>query len=633
MQTMPIMDAFGNACMPRNDDSSRFGKLYKIFFDKRKKTVTGASVTPYLLEKSRVCIQSSWERNFHIFYYMCFYAEIDVNFKEKYGLLPPQEYCFLNRFIDDESMPTAASGDAGIGDDKAGVCQFEICDRSQSGGGRFVVSKPGSDADEFLVTREALRVNGFTDEAVDELWRIVSGILSLGNIKFEYNNPTDTPKLKDDDPILVKTAGLLGVPSDSLKLCLLHGSRQTAGKTIFTNYQAHKVLKLRDSLARTIYNDVFEELIDQFSGRLLPPTHKKDTFLGVLDIFGFEFVEQKDLKPGKLVNSFEQFCINLCNEKLQNHFVSCVFDVEIAQYQSENLKVTTDDFEFVGNELTLDLLQGPRGILDELNNVGNNPSLKDGKDDVKFLQMITYLKGKTWQIKGKKIETAISIPKTRGRSGYEGSERIKYAGGFQIRHYAAEVIYDVDYWVEKNRDQLETEQYKTIAQSAYLNESGKPGNHHVSLLNKFFTERNPASKERGRKPATLGSNFKNNLYQLVDNTLKSCRCSFVRCIKPNTLKQPAHYDSSLVLNQLQYTGMLDTLIIRKEGWPKRPTHREFYNRFKPLFPSEKDHVGIINRLVADTQYSGLVAAGAGLKTAMPKHVKEIIVFIGKNRVL
>jgi len=260
--------------------------------------------------------------------------------------------------------------------------------------------------------------------------------------------------------------------------------------------------------------------------------------------------------------------------------------------------------------------------------------LKDGKDDAKFLEQVTYLKGKSWEIKGRQVPGAISIPKTRGSKGYEGSERIKYKGGFQIRHYAAEVIYDVDYWVEKNRDSLQDEQYKAIASSRYLTAKSAKGEkgegQHVSLLQKFQTDREPGDG-KNKKPATLGSNFKNSLFQLVDSTLMTCRCSFVRCIKPNTLKLPKQYDSSLVLNQLQYTGMLDTLIIRKEGWPKRPTHQEFYEHFKPLFPSEADHLGILNRIAA--KYPDVVISGKGTASPPPSRVKDIIIFVGKTRVL
>ena len=362
MMTMPIMDAFGNACMPRNDDSSRFGKLYKIYFDKRNHTVTGAEVTPYLLEKARVCSQSSWERNFHIFYQLTMAAQEDAGMKAKYKLLEPGEYLFLNRFLDDPEVPNPQPGEPAIGSDDTGVCQFEICDKAvHDNTGSFEPKKPGMDAKNFLETREALSAVGFTDEAVDELFRIVSGVLLLGNVPFEYRDPQDTPKITDEGAKVVSQCGeLLGVDPAALTQCLLHGSYKTpSGQVKLNNYQAHKALKLRDSLARTVYNDVFEEIIAQFSSRLIPKSVKSDTFMGVLDIFGFEFVEQAELKPGKLVNSFEQFCINLCNEKLQNHFVQCVFAVEISQYQSENLKVSQDDFDFVPNDKTLDMLQGP----------------------------------------------------------------------------------------------------------------------------------------------------------------------------------------------------------------------------------------------------------------------------------
>jgi len=200
MATMPIMDAFGNACMPRNDDSSRFGKLYKIYFDKSNKTVTGASIETYLLEKSRVCEQQSWERNFHVFYQLLFYANSNAasahatrkHWSKQLKLMRPMDYHYLNRFLGGKRQ---ARGEDLAMEEGSSVCQFKICDRhSHEDSGIFedrgvddaaVFESKGNAAKETL---PALVANGFSETQILEIFSIVSGVLLLGNVMFNPEN-------------------------------------------------------------------------------------------------------------------------------------------------------------------------------------------------------------------------------------------------------------------------------------------------------------------------------------------------------------------------------------------------------------------------------------------------------------
>jgi len=168
----------------------------------------------------------------------------------------------------------------------------------------------------------------------------------------------------------------------------------------------------------------------------------------------------------------------------------------------------------------------------------------------------------------------------RNRRGYDGE-------AFAIRHYAERVIYDVTDWLDKNRDKLTGDQYACISSAESL--KGER-----SLFGFFMEERDPDKKSS----SSLGYVFRTSLRSLVDETLDNCHCNFVRCIKPNTLKEPRVWHAHLVLNQLQYTGMLDTLQIRKEGYPSRPTHKVFYEHYKPLFPDTVDHTDMVQRLRA-----------------------------------
>jgi len=189
------------------------------------------------------------------------------------------------------------------------------------------------------------------------------------------------------------------------------------------------------------------------------------------------------------------------------------------------------------------------------------------------------------------------------------------------------VIYDVDGWLDKNKDSLTAEAYTAIASTQLPANSTAES---PSIIERFVQVRRPPDEgdSKSTKAATLGGSFRDNLHELVDNTLCSCKCAFVRCLKPNTQKVPVVYDGGLVLNQLQYTGMLDTLIIRKEGWPARPLHEDFYFMYKPLAPKATNFVELAMELGARPDQ---LCHQKGDK--LPADLKSITIFVGKDRVL
>eukprot|EP00656_Telonema_subtile_P043448 TRINITY_DN4980_c0_g1_i1.p1 TRINITY_DN4980_c0_g1~~TRINITY_DN4980_c0_g1_i1.p1 ORF type:complete len:701 (-),score=184.47 TRINITY_DN4980_c0_g1_i1:156-2258(-) len=461
--TMPIMDAFGNATMPRNDDSSRFGKLYRIVFDKRSKEVVGAMITPYLLEKSRVCAQASWERGFHIFYQLIYGS--DAAMKQKYKLKNVNEYHYLNRHLG--QVPSSA--DSIAIDNNGDVCLCHVVDRSKypalvdtNAQGKALVD----DAKNFTEdTLPALTACGFSEAAIEEILSITSGILMLGNIPFneDPDESRSDATILDDEPLNV-AAELLKIDKAQLKNSLLHGK---TGKHI-TNYSNLAARRFRDGLARAVYNDMFVEIIRQLSSRLsqeVDLNSPNQTYMAVLDIFGFEFVEEKKLVPGKLVNSLEQFCINLCNEKLQNHFVECVFLIEIKNLTDEGCKVTAADFDFTPNDAVLEMLQSSgKSVVHELDDVCKNPSnaANTDKADLSFRDRLDkkFAKPTEWTIKGRTIPS--------GYAQHRISRRTYQGNGFKIRHYANEVLYDVSGWVEKNLDRVPSLCYDALCESTYL---------------------------------------------------------------------------------------------------------------------------------------------------------------------
>jgi len=443
-----------------------------------------------------------------------------------------------------------------------------------------------------------------------------------------------------------QAAELLQMDQAALEKCLTKSTRNVMGKMKELN-ESRPTTSL-NALIRTIYNDVFCELVEQFSSRLRPKSYKQDVSLSVLDIFGFEFYDKNDLigSPSvgaKVVNSFEQFCINLTNEKLQEHFVDCVFTMEIAQYQQEGLKVTPDDFDFLPNSKTVNMLESTRdkGIIGILDDSSSNPAncKGDGKGEEKLLTNLNkhLSKPDKWTIKGVEVDNAFAMVKAKNMRGAPKDAWIGARGnyGFMVQHYAANVIYDVEEWCDKNADKITQLKYDTLCTSKIITAAtpGRDKGQSRSLLAGFVEDRNPdpdkapSSKGGRASKSTLASKFRQSLSDLMVELSKPTRCAFVRCLKPNTVKKPQRYEPGLILNQLQYTGMLDTLIIRKDGWPARPKHEEFYLRYKCLYPSENDAVGILTRV---EQKTGWHVNKVGEKI---DNVKGVKIFIGKERIL
>ena len=495
----------------------------------------------------------------------------------------------------------------------------------------------------------------------------MSALLLLGNVTF--HEVRNKQAIVNQEPLL-QACELLQIDPVTLEDSLLHKYMPGYGgkETMLAFTQPRKGL---DALVRTIYNDVFVELIQQFSFRLAPP-NPRDKWLGILDIFGFEFYDQSSLVASeelgaKVVNSFEQFCINLTNEKLQEHYVKCVFKGEIAQFSNEGLQVSSKDFDFVPNTKTVSMLEGNNGILGILDESVKNPAnLKSNGAGEKYL--LKSFKNKVGDAKHwggpndeetnfKTIENHFSM--TTNRDKYEGA---RGTGGFKVEHYAATVIYDVEGWCEKNFDKVEKKQYEIVMTSTLMtvDYAAKPATWpdgaswpppgERPLLDGFKELRNPDAEPKdshGRAcKSTLGAQFKASLASLLDE-LKggdagTTKCAFVRCLKPNSAKIPTLYEPGLILNQLQYTGMLDSLRIRKDGWPSRREFQDFYYQYKPLHPDCGMHgdtpdgwkqaaVGIVNKLKTTTDWN--IQDIESAKQLPQEQMKNIQIFIGKTRIL
>ncbi|KAJ8506026.1 hypothetical protein OPV22_006912 [Ensete ventricosum] len=313
LESNPVLEAFGNAKTVRNNNSSRFGKFVEIQFDKSGR-ISGAAIRTYLLERSRVCQINDPERNYHCFYLLCAAAHKDV---ERYKLGNPKSFHYLNQ---------------------SNCFKLDGVD----------------DAEEYLATRRAMDIVGISVQEQEAIFRVVAAILHLGNIDFAKGPEIDSSVIKDDKSRfhLNMTTELLMCDAQSLENALIKRVMVTPEEVITRTLDPASAVVSRDGLAKTIYSRLFDWLVDTINVSIGQDPNSKH-LIGVLDIYGFESFK---------CNSFEQFCINFTNEKLQQHFNQHVFKMEQEEYTKE--EINWSYIEFVDNQDMLDLIEKkPGGII------------------------------------------------------------------------------------------------------------------------------------------------------------------------------------------------------------------------------------------------------------------------------
>uniref|UniRef100_A0A4W6D3M3 Myosin VC n=1 Tax=Lates calcarifer TaxID=8187 RepID=A0A4W6D3M3_LATCA len=500
----PVTEAIGNAKTTRNDNSSRFGKYTEISFD-RKYRIIGANMRTYLLEKSRVVFQADNERNYHIFYQMCSCAHLP-------------EFKNLRLLSADKFRYTCMGGDItieGIDDKK--------------------------DMDE---TRQTFSLLGLKEDFQSDVFKVLAAILHLGNV--EIRNSGDD-KSSPSDPHLAVFCELLGVNAEGLVRWLCHRRIVLVAETVVKPMPKKRAVNARDALAKQIYAHLFDCIINRINTALKVPG-KQHAFIGVLDIYGFETFD---------INSFEQFCINYANEKLQQQFNLHVFKLEQEEYMKEDIPWTLIDF--YDNQPVIDLIEAKMGILDLLDEECLFPQ---GTDQSWLQKLYNYLDA----------NPLFEKPRLSNEA-------------FVIQHFADKVEYQCKGFLEKNRDALYEELVDIMRASKF------------PFLASFFQEEEQSTvtskgvKVRparpGVKPAnkqlrtSVGDKFRSSLSLLME-TLNATTPHYVRCIKPNDEKLPFEYDSSRVVQQLRACGVLETIRISAQSYPSRWTYIEFYSRYSIL---------------------------------------------------
>uniref|UniRef100_A0A8C9L226 Myosin VIIA n=1 Tax=Serinus canaria TaxID=9135 RepID=A0A8C9L226_SERCA len=400
------------------------------------------------------------------------------------------------------------------------------------------------DSKEYANIRSAMKVLMFTDTENWEISKLLAAILHMGNLQYEartYDNLDACEVVQSAS--LITAATLLEVSGPDVMNCLTSRTIITRGETVSTPLSMEQALDVRDAFVKGIYGRLFVWIVEKINAAIYrPPSQELKSIrrsIGLLDIFGFE---------NFTVNSFEQLCINFANENLQQFFVRHVFKLEQEEYNLEN--INWQHIEFTDNQDALDMIAiKPMNIISLIDEESKFPKGTDAT-------MLHKLNSQH------KLNTNYIPPKNN------------YETQFGINHFAGIVYYETKGFLEKNRDTL----HGDIIQLVHSSKN--------KFIKQIFQADVAMGAETRKRSPTLSSQFKRSL-ELLMRTLSVCQPFFVRCIKPNEYKKPMLFDRELCVRQLRYSGMMETIRIRRAGYPIRYTFVEFVDRYRVLMPGVK----------------------------------------------
>uniref|UniRef100_A0A4W6D9R3 Myosin VIIA n=1 Tax=Lates calcarifer TaxID=8187 RepID=A0A4W6D9R3_LATCA len=396
------------------------------------------------------------------------------------------------------------------------------------------------DLSDYSSILSAMKVLMFTETENWEISKLLAAILHMGNLRFEGTSHFTVFSLEPKD----------------VMVCLTTRTLITRGESVATPLSVEQGLDVRDAFVKGIYGRLFVWIVDKINAAIYrPPSCESDVIrrsIGLLDIFGFE---------NFIVNSFEQLCINFANENLQQFFVRHVFKLEQEEYNLED--ISWKHIEFTDNQDALDM-------------IANKP-----------MNIISLIDEESKFPKGTDATMLYKLNSQHKLNSYYIPPKNSYETQFGIQHFAGVVHYETRGFLEKNRDSLHTDIIQLVHSSK----------------NKFIKQifqadvRTPRTEcacvcvffqgvETRKRSPTLSSQFKRSLEMLM-RTLSVCQPFFVRCIKPNELKKPMLFDRELCIRQLRYSGMMETIRIRRAGYPIRYSFAEFVDRYRVLMPGVK----------------------------------------------
>ncbi|XDV22842.1 hypothetical protein PO909_027642 [Leuciscus waleckii] len=600
----PVLEAFGNAKTAHNNNSSRFGKFIQVNY-LESGVVRGAVVEKYLLEKSRLVSREKNERNYHVFYYLLVGASEDE--RREFRLLQPEEYFYLKQQ-------------------------------------NFTIEDADDLRHDFERLQQAMEMVGFLPATKRQIFSVLSAILYLGNVTYSQKSSGREEGLDVGPPEVLSTlSDLLKVKEELLVEALTKRKTVTVNDKLILPYSHSEAITARDSMAKSLYSALFDWIVLRINHALLNKKDMEESVsclsIGVLDIFGFEDFE---------TNSFEQFCINYANEQLQYYFNQHIFKLEQEEYQSEG--ITWHNIDYTDNVGCIHLIsKKPTGLLYLLDEESNFPHATDKTLLAKFKQqhqqnqyfvatpvmepafVILHFAGKVkYQIKDFREKNTdhmrpdiVALLRSSDRAyvrqliGMDpvamfrwgilrASVRALAAFNEAGRRWAAKTAGVVR---PNSRVPLGELQRSNVPIERMYRKSKNTKTKQLipkSLLDsrslKFIvglhdrTTKSLLHLHKKKRPPSISAQFQTSLSKLLE-TLGKAEPFFIRCLRSNAEKREMCFDEALIVQQLRYTGMLETVRIRRSGYGAKYTFQEFTEQFRVLLPKNATSLEEISSLL------------------------------------
>uniref|UniRef100_A0A7N6BS41 Myosin IXB n=1 Tax=Anabas testudineus TaxID=64144 RepID=A0A7N6BS41_ANATE len=604
----PVLEAFGNAKTAHNNNSSRFGKFIQVNYLEGG-VVRGAVVEKYLLEKSRLVSREKNERNYHVFYYLLLGASEED--RKEFKLLPPEDYFYLKQQ------------------------NFKIEDEEDL-------------RHDFERLQQAMEMVGFLPATKKQIFTVLSAILYLGNVTYRKKSTGRDEGLDVGPPeVLATLSDLLKVKEELLVEALTKRKTVTVNDKLILPYSHCEAITARDSMAKSLYSALFDWIVLRINHALLNKRDMEESVpclsIGVLDIFGFEDFQTNSFEQFCINYANEQLqyyfnnhifnleqeeyqaegitwhnidytdnvgCIHLISKKPtgllylldeESNFPHATDETLLAKFKQQHqgnkyfvptpvmepafviqhfagkVKYQIKDFrekntDHMRPDIVALLRSSDRAYVRQL--IGMDPvaMFRWGILRATIRGIAAFNEaGRSWAAKTSGVVRPVSrTPLGELQRSNTQIERIR----------ASMLDFCFDHSEERPLEAFEDifASYENKNQPSVLTHTPS-----TNSPSSYRTTKSLLHLHKKKKPPSISAQFQTSLTKLLE-TLNRAEPFFIRCIRSNAEKKEMYLDESLVVQQLRYTGMLETVRIRRSGYGAKYTFQEFMGQFGVLLP-------------------------------------------------